>query len=251
MWQLQFMEIVRFFGRLACVLAGIGFMTHVAAAQSGPALPHVERRLEQGQILHIVAFGSSSTEGIGASSKAANYPNQLQDDLAGILPQNKAVVVINRGIGGEDVDDMMRRLPEIVAEKPDLVIWQTGSNDPLRNVPLDRFIALTRVGISRMQAAGIDVMLMGPQLCRRLNANATTNQFRDALRAIGEQMGVPVIRRYSLMRDWLVRKELTDAQLLSPDGLHMADGGYARLAKVIAREILRDSRRHSAVIALN
>ena len=31
---------------------------------------------------------------------------------------------------------------------------------------------------------------------------------------------------------------LTPAQMLSPDGLHMADGGYAKLAEAVAADIL-------------
>ena len=51
-------------------------------------------------------------------------------------------------------------------------------------------------------------------------------------------MDVPVIRRYDMMRAWLTDGVLTPAQMLSPDGLHMADGGYAKLAEAIAHDIL-------------
>ena len=51
-------------------------------------------------------------------------------------------------------------------------------------------------------------------------------------------MSVPVIRRYDLMHMWLDQYLLTPAQLLSPDGLHMADGGYALLAGAVAQEIV-------------
>src|SRR5579871_5623313 len=81
--------------------------------------------------LTIIALGSSSTEGVGASSPAHTYPALLQKQLRAALPK-VAVKVVNRGIGGQDVDDMMRRLPAIIGERPDLIIWQTGSNDPLR-----------------------------------------------------------------------------------------------------------------------
>jgi lysophospholipase L1-like esterase len=236
---------------LALVLAGLSVLTPArAAAPAGAApLPHVQHRLIAGKTLSIVAFGSSSTEGVGASSKANSYPSKLQTALQPMLPAGATVVVANQGIGGEDVDDMMRRLPGIVAARPDLVIWQTGSNDPLRDVPLDRFVRLTRDGIAAMQAAGIDVMLMEPQLCQRLADTAGSQRFRDALRALGDELHVPVIRRYELMERWLARKEITAPQLLSPDGLHMADAGYAKLAREVAREILHDSRPRSAVMA--
>ncbi len=46
-----------------------------------------------------------------------------------------------------------------------------------------------------------------------------------------------VIRRYDLMRGWLTDGTLTPEQMLSPDGLHMADGGYAKLADAIGEDI--------------
>jgi len=196
-------------------------------------------RLEAHQPVRIIAFGSSSTEGIGASSPAATYPSRLQAALTAAWPSRQPVVVLNRGIGGEDADDMALRLPSVIAEHPDLIIWQTGSNDPLRGVPLDRFEQETTAGIEAIRAAHIDVMLLEPQLCRELDNKPVSVEYRDALRAIGEAMDVTVIRRYDLMRSWLADGVLTPAQMLSPDGLHMADGGYAKLADAIAEDIMR------------
>jgi acyl-CoA thioesterase-1 len=133
---------------------------------------------------------------------------------------------------------MALRLPSVIAEHPDLIIWQTGSNDSLRGVPLDRFEQETTAGIREIRAAHIDLMLLEPQLCRELDNKPVSVEYRDALRAIGEAMDVPVIRRYELMRRWLADGVLTPAQMLSPDGLHMADGGYAKLADAIAVDIM-------------
>ncbi len=113
---------------------------------SGRLLRVIER-LATHQPVRIIAFGSSSTEGAGASSPAATYPSRLQVVLNAAWEPRQHVIVLNRGIGGEDADDMMQRLPALIAEHPDLIIWQTGSNDPLRNVPLERFEQETRAGI--------------------------------------------------------------------------------------------------------
>jgi lysophospholipase L1-like esterase len=201
-------------------------------------LRHVASRLAAHQLLRIIAFGSSSTEGVGASSPAATYPSRLLADLTTQLPAYQHVMVLNQGIGGQDADDMIRRLPSVIAEHPDLIIWQTGSNDPLRNVPLDRFVQETIAGIQAIRAAHIDVMLMGPQLCHALDGKPSTPAYRKALRAISVGMGVPLIHRYDLMQHWLATGALTRAQMLSPDGLHMADGGYAKLADTVALDIL-------------
>ncbi len=235
---------LRLLGGVACALVvAITLVAPAFASDTPPSTDHIRLeqvaiRLGSHQPLRIIAFGSSSTEGVGASSPASTYPSRLLADLTADLPSRQRVIVLNRGIGGDDADDMARRLPSIIAEHPDLIIWQTGSNDPLRNVPLDRFVQDTIAGIQQIRAAHIDVMLMGPQLCHRLDDKPTTTRYRDALNAIGAGMDVPVIRRHALMQAWLDQHMLTEAQMLSPDGLHMADGGYAKLAETIATDIL-------------
>ena len=65
------------------------------AACSAPAelahfdrpLLHTMRRLESGKPLTIVAIGSSSTAGAGATSPAATYPSRLAAELRARLPR--------------------------------------------------------------------------------------------------------------------------------------------------------------------
>ena len=206
-----------------------------------PDLPHVARQLAIGAPLRIVAFGSSSTEGIGASSPANAYPARLQTDLRTKL-HGVEVTVINRGIGGEHVDDMLARLDrDVIGPEPQLVIWQTGSNDPLRGVSLDHFREATLEGLRRIRDAGIDVVLMEPQWCPKLESTPGANRFRDAVRDIGAELDVPVIRRADLMHGWVRDGKVTSKQLFASDGLHMADRGYALLAAAAAESILRDA----------
>ncbi|KAB1070052.1 SGNH/GDSL hydrolase family protein [Methylobacterium planeticum] len=204
-------------------------------------LPHLAERVASGDPVRIVAFGSSSTEGIGASSPRAAYPARLEAALRRALPQRVGgISVLNRGIGGEHVDDMLRRLDrDVLAAQPQLVIWQTGSNDPLRGIALDHFREATIRGIERMREAGIEVVLMEPQWCPKLDATPGSYRFRDAVRDIGAALDVPVIRRSDLMRGWIADGRLTRSQLFAADGLHMADDGYEMLAQAASRQLLR------------
>jgi lysophospholipase L1-like esterase len=191
--------------------------------------------------LLVVAFGSSSTLGARASSPDRAYPAVLEKYLNSALGPDRAVRVLNRGIGGEDVHTMMARLErDVLREKPDIVIWQTGTNDPLHNIPLWRFFQKTRNGIRQMQDAGIAVVLMEPQDSRRTSVIAKCMKFRDALRAIGEETGSPVIKRFDLIRKWLADGTVTEAEIMHADGLHMADEGYRRLAAEVAAELISD-----------
>jgi acyl-CoA thioesterase I len=227
---------------LTVSLAGPARAVEPMAERGDPiALAHVTQALSGGGTVVIAAFGSSSTEGVGASSPRASYPARLQVLLNSAAPNSRRFVVLNRGIGGEDADDMIRRLPKVIAEHPDLIIWQTGSNDLLLGVPLDRFVAETVAGIELIRAAGIDVMLMDPQLSPRLEGHKATKMVRDAMQKIGESMRVPVIGRYELMRGWLADHAITMKEMISPDGLHMADRGYSLLAQAVSADIQRRS----------
>ncbi|GJD32680.1 hypothetical protein PMNALOAF_3957 [Methylobacterium adhaesivum] len=207
-------------------------------------LPRLAGLVAEGRDIRIVAFGSSSTEGIGASSPASAYPAQLQQDLEARLGKagHQSVTVVNRGKGGDDSEAMARRLEtDVLAEKPDLVVWQTGSNDPMTGVSVERFAELTRAGILAIRATGADVILMDQQWCKRLSGTAGSERYGTALHEVATELGVPVIRRNALMRAWVAKGLLTPTQMIGPDGLHMTDAGYDRLAKAATAQILANA----------
>lgn len=198
----------------------------------------------------IVAFGSSSTEGAGATAPQFTYPAQTEHLFVQSFGAHPGVVVLNRGVGGEDIDDMMKRLDtDVLARKPDVVVWQAGSNDILRNVPVDRFKAKLTAGIAAIRRNGAEVILIEPQRCAAFAAKATTVRFVDAMRAIAEQQHVPLVRRYGLMRDWIEKGLVRPGQLVGRDGLHMTDLGYGLLAKAVFEQVSKTSTRFRATFA--
>lgn len=225
---------------VAMQLTGFSAPSGEAAKPASPPKPAGVETGASHMALRIIAFGSSSTQGVGASSPSASYPAQLQADLMRMVPKGETVEVVNRGIGGQDADDMILRLQsDVIAPRPNVVIWQTGSNDPMRGVPLVRFESDTREGIKALRQAGVAVILMEPQWCPRLDQTAHSDDYRQAVRKIGQELGVPVIRRSDMMHQWISEGRMTRAQMLAPDGLHMTDGGYAELARDIAPMVLK------------
>src|SRR5262249_35240017 len=94
-----------------------------ALIDSPYSLPLTHARLLTAQSLPIVALGSSSTEGIGASDRAHNYPSRLEAELRQRFPRSE-ITVINRGVSGDDSDGMLERFQRDVLDlHPDLVIW--------------------------------------------------------------------------------------------------------------------------------
>src|SRR6201999_207981 len=132
--------------------------------QSIGSLPHVAAKLASGKPGVIVAFGSSSTQGSGSSSPEFTYPNRLAAQLHRQYP-GADITVLNRGVGGEDAPEMMKRLQTAVIDaKPDLVIWQVGTNAVLRNLDPADTAKLVSEGIAQMQEqADADIVLVDPQ----------------------------------------------------------------------------------------
>src|ERR1700722_1182663 len=90
-------------------------------------LPHTALRLAAGKSLTIVALGSSSTYGTGASRPEYSYPSRLAALLRARYP-GADIKVINRGVGGELIGDTTARIArEVIGDQPDLVIWQVGT----------------------------------------------------------------------------------------------------------------------------
>ncbi len=181
--------------------------------------------------LRLVAFGSSTTEGFGASDPEHGYPAVMRRALLPHFPGG--VALANHGVSGECAIEMDGRLDAVVAAEPDLVLWQTGSNDVTRPVPLERFERLTRGGIARLLRTGADLVLMDQQYGRALEEAPGFSAYRDALHRLGAEAGVAVFPRYALMRTWCDGVRFT-LDTLSPDGTHMADPGYALLGGAVA-----------------
>ncbi|MFC0238986.1 SGNH/GDSL hydrolase family protein [Rhodopseudomonas telluris] len=204
------------------------------------SLPHVARKLIDGQPVVIVAFGSSSTQGYGSTSPAHNYPNRLAARLRRQYP-TADITVINSGKGGEDAPEMMARLKSTVLDaKPDLVIWQVGTNAILRNLDPVETGKLVEEGISAIQAANSDVVLVDPQYAPRVNERGeSAGKMIKALDRLAELRRVGIFPRFEVMKDWHERQALPFDNFVIADGLHMNDWGYACFAQLLGDDIIR------------
>ena len=163
---------------------------------------HTARRLASGEPLTIVAIGSSSTAGAGASSPAANYPSRLAVELKQRFPGHD-ITVLNRGVNGEETEDMMARFATgVIAEHPQLVLWQVGTNSVLRDHPLDTHAVVLHEGIEELKAAGADVVLIDPQYAPRVIAKSETQGMVDQIALAAKEENVDLFRRFELMRNW-------------------------------------------------
>jgi acyl-CoA thioesterase I len=187
--------------------------------------------------LTIVALGSSSTSGAGASSSAHSYPARLEKELQTVWPRN-AVRVINAGVGGQLARHMIVRIDkDVLSRKPQLVIWQTGVNDAIKGVPLDKFKEQLRDGMDQFRRAGVDVVLIDQQYYPSFKKLKDGPLYMAAIRDVAAQYGVPVVQRFRIMQHLIDSAQFTTATLLSSDQFHLNDRSYDCLGHLLAQSL--------------
>jgi acyl-CoA thioesterase-1 len=200
-------------------------------------LTRTARRLAAHRLVMIVALGSSSTAGAGASSTEATYPSRLMAELARRFP-TQSTIVLNRGISGERAVDMLARFDEsVAAERPDLVLWQVGTNAVLRGYEHSKSDSLIREGIRRIKAIGADVVLIDPQFAPKVIAQPEIEDMVELISNAAKQENVDLFHRFALMRHWYQVDGIPFQAFLSTDGLHMNDWSYHCFAKALADAI--------------
>jgi len=210
------------------------------ASRSMGSLPRVASKLVAGEPVVIVAFGSSSTAGFGATTPEFNYPNRLAAQLRRQYP-TAYISVVNAGKGGEDAPEMMKRLQTSVIDlHPDLVIWQVGTNAVLRNLDPGETAKLVEEGITQIQSVGADVVLIDPQYSPRVNEHAeSAGKMMTLLNKTAELRKVGIFPRFAVMKDWHEKQAIPIDNFVISDGLHMSDWGYACFAQLLGDDIIK------------
>jgi lysophospholipase L1-like esterase len=197
-------------------------------------LPHTTRAIRRGDALVIVAIGSSSTEGVGASDPAHTYPAVLAEELRRRWPR-LAVTVVNKGVSGELAEQTLARFAhDVLPYHPQLVIWQTGSNQALVSEDVQGFENTVRRGIARLKATPMDVILMDPQYAPRVFERPRHKAMVDTIQKVGNDLKVAVFRRFAVMRHWVTSGQSKMDDVISRDQLHMNDASYHCIARLLA-----------------
>ena len=212
-------------------------------------LPQVANRLATGRPIRIVAIGSSSTFGVGASVPSNSYPSRLELELARHFPGHP-IAVLNRGVNGQEAVDMLARFnADVIDERPHLVLWQVGTNSLLRDRPLDQRATVLHEGLSRLKAIRKDVVLIDPQFAPRVIAKSSAENTVAQIAAAANEESVSVFRRYAMMKRWHEADGMPFETFVSPDGLHLNDWSYACLAKWVGFAIAEAATRPTTAVA--
>jgi acyl-CoA thioesterase-1 len=196
-------------------------------------LPALVSRLENGQSLRILAIGSSSTWGVGETSRRKNYPSQLEGMLEKVL-KDVPIDVVNRGVSGETAETTAERLRmEAALIKPDLVLWQVGTNDAVQRISVESFERTVRDTVAILRKKKIDVVLVGLQYTPKYARDEHYVLIRDALKRVAAEQNVLYVRRYQAME--YISQTKANLQMMDSDDFHLNDLGYQCMAEHVAQ----------------
>lgn len=231
---------------LDAVFAGQTCAVTKALSQLDAPIARMTKRLDAHEPVTIVAIGSSSTAGAGASSAAFSYPSRLARELKRRFPL-ESFTVLNFGVNGEEASQMLVRLDVALTRDPDLVIWQVGTNAVLRDKGVSDVGNSIEAGIERVKASGSDILLIDPQFAPAVNAKPSVNDMVGLIGWVAKRAHVPLFRRYVAMRHWHEDQAISFEHFIRPDGIHLNDWGYSCFARLLADNIATAIARSRAV----
>lgn len=211
-------------------------------------LTRFARSLTRGQA-KIVAIGSSTTAGEGDIEP---YPARLLRFLQTDYP-NGGITMINKGIGGQEAPVQLQRLDtDVIAEAPDLVIWQIGTNavwqSPSLIPPPPSFNATTsaiRDGLVKLRnQTQADVVLMDLQYLPAMLTPVKKEKAIAMVQAISElarDAGVNVFRRFAFMQSLIQIERVSFDRMVNPTDekmLHHSEWATHRVAWAVKLAIV-------------
>jgi acyl-CoA thioesterase-1 len=202
----------------------------------GAPLPRTMARLNAGEPVRIVAIGSSSTTGLWMLSPSATYPEVMRRELARLRPTAR-IEIINSGRIGETVTGSIARFSrDVLALKPDLVIWQLGTNDVAWGGRAEGLKEQVTEGVRALKAGGADVILMDLQYAPVVLASSHHGVMQAIIAEVARQERVGLFSRFALMRR-SIEAGLPAGALVSWDGLHNSTAGYDCVGRALARAV--------------
>jgi len=197
----------------------------------------IAEKLQHRQPIRLVAIGSSSTEGSDLADRQQAYPVQLERRLNALFGAG-SFVVLNKGRGGEAMPETIARFgSDVEQQNPDLVIWQLGVNDVVRQQ--DHVISARNVdaGLNKLDLIGAPIILMDMQLAPKVLQSSALQPMRALLADAARRRDAMLWSRFDLMRGIVDKGGATIAELIKTDELHMTVPMHACTGMVLAETI--------------
>jgi lysophospholipase L1-like esterase len=181
-----------------------------------------------------VALGASDAAGDGASSPANGYVALLAAKLAARYPDEHTV---NLGIPGATTAQVVAQEgSQLASLRPTLVTITVGPNDLLRSVPADQFQSELDELLTQARQSGAQVVALAnlPDVALAPAVPALLKpEAHDAVLAYNQVIAREAQARGAILVDlYDPSEQLLPAhpELISADGFHPSDAGYAEYA---------------------
>lgn len=163
-------------------------------------LPHVATAIEKRHQVVVAVAGTTSSMGPAGADSA--YPARLGVALSGRWP-SVILKVVNEAKARQSAADMADSFERMLAnDKPDLVIWQTGTFDAIQGVEPEDYTAALEDGIERLHIGQADVILVNMQYSPRTESMIAGSVYADHMRWVAMQREVPLFDRLAIMKQW-------------------------------------------------
>ncbi len=238
------------------------------AAGAVATLPKVAPKLQPGAVLDVLAVGSATMFGpdasltpgtitsqalggdsgpslakvfTGAASDRA-FPIQMAKAIQAAIPGMEVNVTVRggRSLLATDMLDIIR--VELGAHHYDMVVWQTGTVEAVRNIPSGEFGQTLSDGAEAVAAAGANLVLVDPQFSRFLQTNSNIEPYEQDLQQVAAMPGVVLFRRYDLMRGWANDSQIDLERTPKSDRQKVIETLHACLGRHLARLVLESAR---------
>jgi len=194
----------------AIILCGAGARAQTADRCAVPGyllygeflLQRVTATVNKDKALKILALGGTSSTLPGPQGATYAYPARLEAALKRRLPAVTVtiVAVTKSRQSASEIAETIKKL--VLDEKPNLVVWQTGTYDAVRGTDLEEFRAAVDSGVATIQAGGADVVLVNMQYSPRTESIVAVGAYADSMRWVAREREVPVFDRLAIMRHW-------------------------------------------------
>jgi hypothetical protein len=166
------------------------------------------------------------------------FPWQMARALEAAVPGLKVEVVLRggRGMAATEMLDLMRK--ELSAGTFQLVLWQTGTVEAVRNSPPGEFAQVLSDGAEAAEAANANLVLIDPQYSRFLQTNSNLDPYTQALQQAASMPGVVLFRRYDLMHAWVNEGHIDLERTPKPDRRKTVELLHRCLGQHLARMVI-------------
>ena len=166
------------------------------------ALDRVNAAVVKKKALKIVVVGTASSMLPGRDGAASAFPARLEAALKQRLP-GIAVTVTTLAKPRQTAAQMAEALEKVLLdEKPDLVVWQSGTFDALQGTDPEQYRASVAYGVETVHTGGADVILMNMQYSPRTELMIALGGYADSMRWVAREREVPLFDRLAVMRHW-------------------------------------------------